>query len=71
MQIEHDPNETPKAPKEPTWIFPALYVVVTLLWLGFLTYHKPDWYSVMIGLLTGFAYTCWMGDKPFFLSRKK
>lgn len=70
-EIDHDPDEIPKTDEGPTWVFPALYVVVALLWIGFLAYHSPDWYSVMIGIVTGFAYTSWMGDKPFFLSAKK
>lgn len=59
--IEHDPYE-PKIDRRP---FPwwAAWLVVSLIWAGYLSYHKFDLWSLAVGGLTIGMLASWAIDK--------
>lgn len=60
-EIDHDPYE-PRIDRRP---FPwwAAWLVVGLIWAGYLTYHKLDLWSLAVGGLTIGMLASWAIDK--------
>ena len=57
--IDHDKSEKPRQRDESPWLYPAGFVMIGLLWMGYFIYRAPDWLSLMLGLATGMMFTAW------------
>lgn len=56
-QIDHDPHEQ-KIDRKPE-SFRLFFVVLALIWAGFLYSFPVDWQSLLIGGITGGALMLW------------
>jgi len=57
MQIDHDQNE-PKIDRRPE-SFRLFFVIVALIWAGYLYSFPVDWRSVGLGAISGGAFILW------------
>lgn len=56
--IEHDRNDTRKQPM----VWPWVWLIVAVLWIGGLYYFKLDVFSLALGAGTGLMLMAWAGD---------
>lgn len=55
--IDHDPKEPNKGTTP--WLWPAVVVMLLLLWSGYLVTQTPDWLAVGLGFGTGAVLVAW------------
>jgi len=60
--IDHDPDERPRKQFGDGWLWWACWLMVALIWTGYLYFHGIDWYSVVVGAVTGGMFIAWSID---------
>ncbi|WP_128755457.1 hypothetical protein [Metarhizobium album] len=60
-QIDHDPNEPQTDRSVGPWL--GVLAFVAVLWIWYLVYIPFHWYSLALGLGTGFVVASWLSDR--------
>jgi hypothetical protein len=60
--IDHDQSEKPRKRDELWWLWPFVFIVFGLLWVGFFAFQTPNWTSLGLGFSTGVVFMAWTGE---------
>lgn len=47
------------------WLWPAVFLMLVLLWVWFFVYETPHWVSIGIGFGTGLMVASWGADSEY------